>query len=178
MFNPSPGIYLLEFPDGCYVGQSNNVKSRIYQHTSKMVEHLHPNRRIRAGYREFGMPIISVLCYCSLSELNAAEIYWMSQYNCFPNGYNQKPGGDYARSGVTDVEYNGVSIDNLPIFKHSVEDRLDSPEFVKTMETTNIMGVFKIIGLGIVAFIAYLFWVNPPAAIFVIFLLALLLKLQ
>lgn len=148
-----------------------------------MVEHIHPNRRIRAAYRTHGMPLIRVLCYCSLAELNAAEVYWMNQYNCYPNGYNQKPGGDYVRKGVIDVSYCGL---DAPVFGgyvavSSLEDnisRLDSPSFVSTMERTSIMEVFKIIGLGIVALILYLFWVNPPAAIFLIFLLGIILKLQ
>lgn len=61
-----------------------------------MLEGIHPNKRIRAGIERFGMPRVEVLEYCGLEDLNSREIYWMDQYNCFPGGYNQKPGGGVA----------------------------------------------------------------------------------
>lgn len=93
----SPGIYRLVFPDGSYVGQSKNVKSRLKQHASKILDGIHPNSKIREGVKLHGEPLYEVLEYCSLAKLNEAEIYWMDVYDCYPNGYNQKPGGDYAR---------------------------------------------------------------------------------
>lgn len=125
------------------------------------------------------MPKISVLCYCSLAELNSAEIYWMAEYDCYPNGYNQKPGGGFIRTGLVDVPYLGVE-DNTPIFcsAQASIDRLDSPSFRKTMEHTPIMDIFKVVGLATVCGLGWLLWVNPPAAIGVIFLLGLILKLQ
>lgn len=92
-----PGIYRLAFPDGSYVGQSKNVKSRLKQHKDKILEGIHPNKKIRAGIESHGEPEYEVLEYCSLGALNAAEIHWMDVYDCFPNGYNLKEGGDYTR---------------------------------------------------------------------------------
>lgn len=92
-----PGIYRLVFPDGSYVGQSANVKSRLKQHLTKMTEGIHTNYKIRAAVAEYGLPTMEVLEYCSLGALNAAEIHWMDKYDCFPNGYNLKEGGDYPR---------------------------------------------------------------------------------
>lgn len=93
----SPGIYRLVFPDGCYVGQSKNVKLRLKQHASKIAEGIHPNAKIRAGVSKYGEPLYEALEYCTLADLNAAEIHWMDVYDCYPDGYNLKPGGDFAR---------------------------------------------------------------------------------
>lgn len=100
----SSGIYLLAFPDGNYVGQSNDVLARLNDHVTKMENHSHSNRKIRLGYATYGLPTISILCNCSLAELNSAEKYYMAKYNCYPSGYNLIPGGNYKR-GVVDVQY-------------------------------------------------------------------------
>lgn len=182
-----PGIYLLEFPDGNYVGQSNNIKSRLFQHTSKMAERIHPNKRIRRGFAAYGMPEISVLCYCPLDQLNNAEIYWMGVHDCYPAGYNQQPGGGYPRKGLVDAPYTGVGevVENgsfvfdrpLSVLDANI-NRLDSPSFRYTLEHSPFMDVLKLLGFAVLSGIGYLFWVNPPAAIGVIFLLLLILKLQ
>jgi hypothetical protein len=102
---------MLSFPDGNYVGQSNNVERRIKKHISQMKEGIHPNARIRDGVTNYGLPNVHTLCHCSLEDLNDLEIAYMDIYNCYPNGYNLKPGGGFTRN-TTSIPVTNNSILN------------------------------------------------------------------
>ncbi len=126
MNNSLAGIYLLRYPDGCYVGQSNNVVKRLNKHRAQLLEGIHPNKKLRLAYARYGyLPTFDVLDYCSLSKLNNAEIHWMEVHDCYPNGYNQKPGGGFTRPGIVDEPYIVEDLVSSTINRSSAFKELD-----------------------------------------------------
>lgn len=87
------GIYrLYNFVQGkSYVGQSQNLKKRVYQHwhpNNKKIPYI--DRVIQENPKDFK---IYVLERCNIELLDVREQYWINYYNSFRNGYNLTKGG-------------------------------------------------------------------------------------
>lgn len=55
------GVYRLLFSSGkSYIGRSQNIKSRIYEHLSKMKSGKHSNNNMLLEYEQFGYPEIFI----------------------------------------------------------------------------------------------------------------------
>ncbi|MBE8949754.1 MAG: helix-turn-helix domain-containing protein [Quinella sp. 3Q1] len=74
-----------------YVGQTVNLKRRIYQHRTG--DQFIDKAIQRDGWENFTLDILAV-CN-SKEELNEKEVFYIAYYNCkFPNGYNLTDGGE------------------------------------------------------------------------------------
>lgn len=89
-----------------YVGQSVDIKRRWYKHRSSAKNSSAPdyNSKLHSAMRKLGennfyYEILEVVKEREL--LNEKEIYWISYYNSFKNGYNGSIGGNlYKESAV------------------------------------------------------------------------------
>lgn len=94
------GIYKIEnLIDGnCYVGQSINIYKRWESEKEAAFNPQHEayNYPLSRAFRKYGLDSFSfnILEECQREELNEKEIYWITQYDSYNNGYNQTPGGD------------------------------------------------------------------------------------
>ncbi len=93
------GIYIITniISGLSYIGQATNIASRIYQHlhsaiSEKANDYDYPLHR---AFRKNGIDnfIFDVLEECSIDLLNEREMYWISFYDTYKNGYNQTAGG-------------------------------------------------------------------------------------
>ena len=100
------GIYKIQnlLNSKVYVGQSNDVLRRWRDHkTNAFISNDHNyNTHLYRSIRKYGLQNFSfeVLEECLTSELDAREIYWISYYNSFFEGYNLTMGGDGSGSEV------------------------------------------------------------------------------
>ena len=100
------GIYKIQnlLNNKVYVGQSNNILRRWKDHKTNAFnsnDHNY-NTHLYRSIRKYGLQNFSfeILEECSTSELDAREIYWISYYNSFFEGYNLTMGGDGSGSEV------------------------------------------------------------------------------
>ena len=89
------GIYKIDFPNGkVYIGKSNNIKRRFYEHNRPDREQIVCDRAI---HKYFGkVKEITILEECNQELLNDREKYWITFYesNIKEKGYNLTEGGD------------------------------------------------------------------------------------
>lgn len=80
-----------------YVGQTTNFSRRKNEHLSKLQENIHPNKKLQNAYNKYGKEnfIFQKILYEDITkkELDQYEIYYISKYNSFNNGYNLTIGG-------------------------------------------------------------------------------------
>ena len=100
------GIYKIQnlLNNKVYVGQSNDILRRWRDHKTNafnLNDHNY-NTHLYRSIRKYGLQNFSfeVLEECSTSELDTKEIYWISHYNSFFEGYNLTMGGDGSGSEV------------------------------------------------------------------------------
>ena len=100
------GIYKIQnlLNNKVYVGQSNDILRRWRDHKNNAFnsnDHNY-NTHLYRSIRKYGLQNFSfeILEECLTSELDAREIYWISHYNSFFEGYNLTMGGDGSGSEV------------------------------------------------------------------------------
>lgn len=78
-----------------YIGQSVHIRTRWKQHKQN-AQDKKQNTQLYSAMREYGVDNFSfeVLEECEKEKLNEREIYWISFYNSFQDGYNMTPGGN------------------------------------------------------------------------------------
>lgn len=102
-------IYKLTSPSGkVYIGQTTrDLETRVREHYGKKDKE--KTSAISYAFRKYPNLDewdISVIQHCSSAEeLSEAEIYWISYYNSFGNGYNMNAGGDIITSGPMKEEH-------------------------------------------------------------------------
>lgn len=103
-------IYRIVFPNGkCYIGQSWDIKKRI-----KNYERIECKRQIKLdrAYKKYGVDstefYILDMCYTQ-EELDDAEIYWISFYDCIKNGYNIREGGSKGKHSEESKKKNRIA---------------------------------------------------------------------
>lgn len=78
-----PGIYVIvnTHNQQKYVGQSENVRKRLYQHFFDLEHNTHYNRKLQAAFNKYRQYCFEfdVLGYYSKDDLNRAEQYWIDQ---------------------------------------------------------------------------------------------------
>lgn len=93
------GIYKIDFPNGkVYIGKSNNIKRRFYEHNRPDREQIVCDRAI---HKYFGkVKEITILEECNQELLNDREKYWITFYesNIKEKGYNLTEGGEHAKT--------------------------------------------------------------------------------
>lgn len=92
------GIYKLNYPNGkIYIGQSCDIKRRMYEHNNSNRLLNHPQSPCDLAIAKYGrFEEIEILDYAEIDSLNELEIYWIKYYNSNNKeiGYNLTPGGD------------------------------------------------------------------------------------
>jgi group I intron endonuclease len=82
-----------------YIGQTENLSSRINSHFSNLKYNRHTNKEMQNDYNKYGADnfVFNVLEYCEpISEVvNAKETFYINQHDLV---YNKKKKGDYRRA--------------------------------------------------------------------------------
>ena len=117
------GIYKIEnqLNNKIYIGQSKNITQRWKEHRARyQIKDSPLYRAIRKyGIENFSFEVIEE---CEINQLDEREIYWITFYNSYKNGYNQTSGGE-GRHGPLKLSEEQVS---------EIYERLKSTE---TMES-------------------------------------------
>ena len=124
---PICGIYLIEYPNGKkYVGQAENIHSRILEHNSRARVGSHNGKDIQTcdkaikKYFPNGIKSIILLEECCIEELDQKEKFWINYYqaNKKEYGYNYLDHGDVSgRRGVDNV--------NASVTQEKLEEIID-----------------------------------------------------
>lgn len=104
-------IWFVNDPSGkCYVGQTvNGARARVRQHIAEADEGSGGCPLLDKACRKFGSAnmryeILANNIY-TREELNAAEKFWIEQYNSqAPHGYNVQAGGYHAKGSTGSVD--------------------------------------------------------------------------
>lgn len=97
------GIYKINFPNGkCYIGLSNQIRTRIREHINKDYRE-HPNLPISKAINKYGIVDVEILeeIQGDRQLLQEREKYWIQYYDSTnkEKGYNISPGGDGSAEG-------------------------------------------------------------------------------
>ena len=86
-----------------YIGLSKNIEERWKKHCQK---YKNPNDKeykkyLYRAFRKYGIDnfTFEVIEECEEKELCNREIYWISYYDSYANGYNETPGGEIICDG-------------------------------------------------------------------------------
>ncbi|OTW56113.1 hypothetical protein BK703_15165 [Bacillus thuringiensis serovar silo] len=75
-----------------YIGQSSDVKTRLYQHSHSLVINKHPNSHLQREYNDYPKKYFSfeLLYECNHHQLNYFEGYFVHKHKSLvsQNGYN------------------------------------------------------------------------------------------
>lgn len=96
-----------------YIGQSIKIEDRYNQHLTEAENNRKQSKWYQA-LREQGIDNFefSILEECHPAELNMREIYWISEYDSYNNGYNSTPEGQskiYNPQPIYDAWDEGLS---------------------------------------------------------------------
>lgn len=77
-----------------YIGQSIHINHRWSQHKNE-AKNDRCNTLLYNAMKKYGIDNFSfeIIEECLPEQLNEREVYWISQYNSFQEGYNMTPGG-------------------------------------------------------------------------------------
>ena len=83
------GIYCLKFlnTNKFYIGQSINIENRYKAHIASF-KNSTCNIKMLEAYKQYGEPILEILCECSIEELQDNENKYLKEYNAVIEGLN------------------------------------------------------------------------------------------
>lgn len=93
------GIYCIEniINGKKYIGQSVNVKDRLYGHKAKLKSGKHKNNHLQFAVNKYGIENFKfyIITECEVEQLDFMECYYISTYKSdnADFGYNTEPGG-------------------------------------------------------------------------------------
>lgn len=94
------GIYKITnlLNEQSYIGLSVDIEKRWLRHKSNYKDSSNKEyeKALYRAFRKYGVEnfTFEVLEECDQTELSNREIYWISFYDTFANGYNETPGGE------------------------------------------------------------------------------------
>lgn len=100
----SCGIYCFRnnVNNKCYIGQAINIRRRVRSHFSKINDGLAIHKAIlKYGINGFSFYIIEN--DLEIEMLNDREIFWISFFDSYNNGYNMTPGGNATAKRTEEV---------------------------------------------------------------------------
>ena len=111
------GIYIIKnlINNKVYIGQSKDILRRWQVHRwlgkKETMPRLESHNQIHTAMQELGREnfYIEILEECSKEELDDREIYWISYYDSYKNGYNGTTGGSFIDAD-TSGEKNGRAL--------------------------------------------------------------------
>lgn len=79
-----------------YIGQQIDIKSRWKQHVRELKSKTHCNSYLQYSWDKYGEDCFDffIIEECESGLLNKTEMYYISKYDTFKNGYNLTLGGD------------------------------------------------------------------------------------
>lgn len=81
-----------------YIGLSSNIEERWKTHKKryKIETDKEYEKHLYRSFRKYGLDAFTfeIIEECSVEELANREIYWISYYDSYANGYNETPGGE------------------------------------------------------------------------------------
>lgn len=96
------GIYKINYPNGkIYIGQSNDIKRRMYEHNNLKRLETHTAQPCDLAIQKYGeIKEIEILEYTLPENLNEREKYWIAFYQADKKdiGYNLTEGGSVNRN--------------------------------------------------------------------------------
>lgn len=97
----------------CYIGQSRDIYARWKKHLYAYKNS--PDYKLYRAFKKYGISkfIFEIIEECEIDKLNEREIYWISQYNSFNNGYNMTLGGE---------AFNGAN--NKTVYQYDLSGKL------------------------------------------------------
>ena len=111
------GIYKFEnmINHKIYIGQSRNIERRYKDHITRALNDFSSNTEynssIHKAIRKYGINnfSFSIIEECNTEDLNDREIYWISFFDSYRNGYNQTIGGNqYSHSLIPKDTVNNL----------------------------------------------------------------------
>jgi group I intron endonuclease len=110
----SIGIYKIKnlVNEKVYIGQSVDIEKRWSTHKAELNNNHHHNIHLQNAWNKYGANNFefSIVEECNIDQLNQCEIYWISNFNSFENGYNLTVGGgnteEFSKS-VIQFDLNG-----------------------------------------------------------------------
>lgn len=97
------GIYCIEnkINNKKYIGQSIDIEKRWYNHINALELKYHYNIHLQRAWDKYGSSNFDfyILELCDKRYLDEKEIYYITKYDTFKNGYNRTSGG----KGVPDI---------------------------------------------------------------------------
>lgn len=98
----STGIYNIKnlSNDKVYIGQSVDIEKRWSTHKAELNNNYHHNIHLQSAWNKYGEDNFefSIIEECSIDKLDQQEIYWISKFNSYENGYNLTAGGGNTES--------------------------------------------------------------------------------
>lgn len=108
MENKICGIYMIKnkINGNIYIGQAADIYERWREHISLLRRGKHVNNHLQRAWNKYGDDNFefSIVEECSENALNDREIYWITEYDSYHNGYNQTLGGGGVRGFKHDEE--------------------------------------------------------------------------
>jgi len=134
------GIYRLIFSntDKCYIGQSINIEHRYKQHLNSFIVG-NANSKMQEAYVLFGLPILDILCECSIDNLDKTETEAIEIFDSVNNGFNI-----YSSASVVPV-YKG---EEHPRSLHANEEILTVAKLLTCSSNTGLE-INKITGVSL-----------------------------
>lgn len=102
------GIYCIEniINKKKYIGQSVNLKDRLYGHKTKLKHNKHKNRHLQFAVNKYGIENFKfyIIEECNITCLDERERYYISLYKTDNDefGYNIEPGGSRSLKTMSD----------------------------------------------------------------------------
>lgn len=108
-----------------YIGQSVDINQRISQHKYNAKD-INIKNALYNSIREYGIENFEwgILEECSIDQLDEREIFWISHFNSYLNGYNSTTGGQGTYVGIgenngrTKLTNNDVLIIRNRVYKN------------------------------------------------------------
>ena len=113
-------IYIIENLENHkkYIGQTINIKKRIYEHFRRLEKNNHVNQYLQNAYNKYGKDSFEYSYrefeINDLKELDLLEKYYIEKYNSYNNGYNLTLGG---KKGEMPSKFT-LSDENFSIIYH------------------------------------------------------------
>lgn len=85
-----------------YIGETNNIQKRINNHFNKLKNNSHYNYKLQEEYNLYGKENFDVIILDEVEDnlADSKEVYYISKYDSYLNGYNLSGGGEKSKDYV------------------------------------------------------------------------------